>query len=71
MSSVSEIIQVLPSLTNKELGEVERALIQTYRERKIGIVFDDAYGVMTEEDMVANAAEMFAQMDRAEAKQKT
>ena len=71
MSSVTEIIQVLPSLTNKELGEVERALIQTYRERKIGIVFDDAYGVLTEEDMVANAAEMFAQMDRAEAKQKT
>lgn len=71
MSSVSEIIQVLPSLTNEELREVERALIQTYRERKVGIVFDDAYGVLTEEDMAASAAETFAQMDRAEANQKT
>ncbi len=71
MNSASEIIRVLPTLTNDELREVERALIQTYRERRIGIVFDDAYGVLTEEDMAASAAETFAQMDREEAKQNT
>jgi hypothetical protein len=53
MSSVSEIAEALPKLTNDELREVERTLLQTYRERKIGIIFDDAYGTLTEQDLAA------------------
>lgn len=68
MNSVAEIIRGLPTLTNEELSEVERALIQARRNRKVGIVFDDSYGGLTEEDMRGIAAEAFAEMDRAEHK---
>ena len=53
MSTVAEISEALPQLSNSELREVERALLRTYRERKVGIIFDDAYGTLTEEDLGA------------------
>ena len=52
MSTVAEITETIPKLTDPELREVDRALIQTYRDRKSGIIFDDAYGTFTEEDLV-------------------
>lgn len=51
MSTVAEIAAAIPKLTDPELRDVERALIQTYRDRKSGIIFDDAYGTFTEEDL--------------------
>ena len=51
MSTVAEITEIIPKLTDPELREVERALIQAYRDRKSGILFDDAYGTFTEEDL--------------------
>jgi hypothetical protein len=53
MSTVAEITETIPQLTNEELHAVERKLIQVYRERKTGIIFDDSYGTFTEEDLRA------------------
>lgn len=66
MSTVAEIAETLPKLSDEELREVERALIGIYRQRKTGIIYDDAYGVWTEEDQAAAAAEVFALMDAEE-----
>ena len=49
MSTVAEITNAIPQLTNEELRAVERRLLQEYRERKVGIVFDDAYGTLHDE----------------------
>ncbi len=68
MSTVAEITNALQALTTEQLQEVERALISIYRQRKTGIIFDDAYGVWTEEDQAAAAAQTFALMEEAEKK---
>jgi len=70
MSTVAEIAEALPKLNDDELRQVERALIGIYRQRKTGIIFDDAYGVWTEEDQASAAAQVFALMDGAEEKAK-
>jgi len=66
MSTVSEIQAALANLTDKDLQEVEAALRQQFRARKIGILYDDTYGIWTEEDQASAAAEVFALMDREE-----
>jgi hypothetical protein len=53
MSTVAEINEVIPQLTDQELQAVEQKLIQEYRKRKFGIIYDDAYGIWTEEDLRA------------------
>ena len=53
MSTVAEITEAIPLLTNAELREIERKLLVEYRERKVGIIFDDSYGTLTEEDLRA------------------
>ena len=69
MSTVAEIADALPKLNDVELRQVERALISIYRQRRGGIIFDDAYGVWTEEDQMAAADQMFQLMDTAEQEQ--
>jgi hypothetical protein len=71
MSTVVEISEALAGLNNEELRQVERALISIYRQRRTGIIFDDAYGVWTEEDQASAAAQVFALMDAEEEKVKT
>jgi hypothetical protein len=63
MSTVSEIRMALPGLTREELRAVDAALREQFRARKIGILYDDAYGLWTE-DHQASAAEAFALMDQ-------
>jgi len=70
MSTVSEITSALPNLNTEELQQVERALISIYRQRKSGIIFDDEYGVWTEEDQMAAADRAFQMLDKAEQKDK-
>jgi hypothetical protein len=53
MSTVAEIAGAIPKLSNQELREVEKLVLQSYRDRKVGIIFDDAYGIMTEDDLRA------------------
>ena len=66
MKTVTEIINVLPGLTTKELQTIERRLIEIYRQRKQGIIFDDAYGVLTEEEHIAAIGETLAKLDEVE-----
>lgn len=68
MSTVAEITNTLSGLSTEELQQIERALISIYRQRKTGIIFDDSYGVWTEEDQVATAGQAFALMEEAEKK---
>lgn len=68
MSTVTEITSTLPNLSTEELQQVERALISIYRQRRSGIIYDDAYGIWTEEDQAAAANEVFKLMDEAERK---
>jgi hypothetical protein len=53
MSTVADIAQVIPRLSNEDLRAVEKLVLQTYRERKVGIIFDDGYGTFTEDDLAA------------------
>jgi hypothetical protein len=64
MSSVSEIQAALPRLTTEELRVLDAALREQFRARKVGILYDDAYGVWTEEDQASAAAEALALMDQ-------
>jgi len=70
MSTVAEITSALPTLSTEELQQVERSLISIYRQRKSGIIYDDAYGVWTEEDQTAVADQAFILLDQEEAKTK-
>ena len=53
MSTVAEVSEALPRLTTRELQQIESLLIRLCRERKAGIIFDDSYGVLKEEDVAA------------------
>jgi hypothetical protein len=64
MITVSEIRTALPRLTTEELRAVDAALREQFHARKIGILYDDAYGLWTEEDQASAAAEAFALMDQ-------
>ena len=66
MSKVSEIQAALPLLSPEELQVVDVALRNQFRARKLGILYDDSYGLWTEEDQASAAAEVFALMDREE-----
>ena len=67
MSTVSEIQAALPKLNDQELRQVEESVRELYRNRNVGIIYDDAYGLWTEEDQASAAAEAFAVLDQAEA----
>jgi hypothetical protein len=67
MSTVAEIEAALPQLSTAELLKVEQALHAIYRQRQDGIIYDDAYGVLTEADLLNSAEEAFLSYDREEA----
>jgi len=64
MSTVNEVRTALPGLTAEELRAVDAALREQFRARKIGILYDDAAGLWTEDDQASAAAEAFALMDQ-------
>ena len=57
MSTIAEITEALPKLTTEELMRVESLLHKLQRQRGAGILYDDAYGVWTEDDQASVAAE--------------
>jgi hypothetical protein len=66
MSTVSEIQAALHNLTPEELQAVDVAVREQFRLRKIGVLYDDSYGLWTEEDQTSAAAEAFILMDEEE-----
>ncbi len=66
VSTLNEIQAVLPRLTTEELRVVDAAVRAQFRARKVGVVYDDAYGLWTEEDQASAAAEAFGLMDGEE-----
>jgi hypothetical protein len=62
MSSVTEIQAALPNLTVEELRAIDSAVRAQFRARKVGILYDDSYGVWTEDDQTSAAAEVFAML---------
>ena len=63
MSTVAEIEEVLPKLSPEELMRVEAALHAVQRQRGGGILYDDAYGVWTEDDQASVASEAWSCLD--------
>ena len=63
MSTLAEIENALTQLSAEDLLRVEAALHRLQRERKQGIIFDDAYGIWTEEDQSSVAAEAWSLME--------
>ena len=66
MGTVSEIQAALPRLTTEELRTLDAALREQFRTRKVGILYDDGYGLWTDEDQASAAAAAFALMDQEE-----
>ena len=67
MSTVADIEAVLPNLSAAELLRVERAVHKQVLERASGVIYDDAYGVMSEADLIASADKAFLAYDKEEA----
>ena len=64
MSTVNEVETALSQLSTKELLQVERSLHVIYRQRKDGILYDDAHGLLTEADLIAAAEDAFPTCDK-------
>jgi hypothetical protein len=66
MSTVAEIEAALPKLSDQELTHIEHILHAIYRQRKTGMVYDDSHGVVTESQLMEEAAEAFKVYDQEE-----
>ena len=66
MRTIQEIIATLPNLSTDELQHIERVIRDLYRARHETIIYDDDYGIWTEQDQVSTAAEIFELLDKAE-----
>ena len=66
MSTIQEITAALSNLSTDELQRVERAIRDLYRARHETIIYDDGYGIWTEQDQVSIAAEVFQLFEKEE-----
>ena len=66
MSTIQKITAALPNLSTDELQHIERAIHDLYRARRERIIYDDNYGIWTEQDQNSVAAEVFELLDKAE-----
>lgn len=66
MSTLAKIEQALPKLTSEEIMRVEAALHRLQRQRGIGIIYDDTYGVWTEDDQISVAAEAWTMLGESD-----
>ena len=66
MSTIQEIIAVLPNLSTDELHHIEKAIHNLYQARHEHIICDDDYGIWTEQDQISTAAEVFQFLDEEE-----
>ena len=66
MSTIQEITASLPNLSTDELQQIERVIRDLYRARHETIIYDDDYGIWTEQDQNSVAAAVFELLDKAE-----
>lgn len=66
MRTIQEITAALPHLSTDELQHIERVIRDLYRARHETIIYDDDYGIWTEQDQNSVAAQVFELFDKAE-----
>lgn len=66
MCTIQKIMAVLPKLNTDELYHIEQAIHNLYRARHEMIIYDDNYGIWTEQDQNSLAAAVFELLDKAE-----
>lgn len=66
MSTIQEITAALQNLSTDELQHIEQAIHNLYRTRDDYIIYDDNYGIWTEQDQILVAAEVFELFDRSD-----
>ena len=66
MRTIQEITAALPNLSADELQHIERVIRDLYRARHETIIYDDDYGIWTEQDQNSVAAQVFELFDQAE-----
>ena len=66
MNLVADIEAALPVLTTDELLRVQDAIRRQLLQRAEYIVYQDAYGTITERELIASADEAFQAYEKAE-----
>ena len=66
MLTAQEIEASLINLSTDELQHIEQAIHDLYRVRRECIIYDDNYGIWTEQDQNSVAAAVFELLDKAE-----
>ena len=66
MPTIRQIIAALSNLSTGELQHIEQVIHNLYRTRHGHIIYDDDYGIWTEEDQNSVAAEVFELLDKAD-----
>ncbi len=63
MTTIQEITSILPRLSSEELQSIEQAIHVLYRDRNVNIIYDDVYGIWTDQDQNLTSAEAFRFLD--------
>lgn len=66
MSTIQEITAALQNLSTDELRHIEQAIHNLYQTRDVHIIYDDYYGIWTEQDQISVAVEVFELFDRSD-----
>ena len=66
MRTIKKIIAALPNLSTDELRHIEQVIQDLYRARHETIIYDDDYGIWTEQDQNSVAAKVFELIDKTE-----
>ena len=66
MFTIREITAAQQNLSTDELRHIELAIHNLYRYRDAQIIYDDDYGIWTEQDQISGAAEIFELFDRSD-----
>jgi uncharacterized protein YacL (UPF0231 family) len=66
MPTIQEITTALSNLNTDELHYIEQTIHNLYRARHECIIYDDDYGIWTEQDQISAAAAVFNLLDKEE-----
>lgn len=63
MNTIQEITTILPRLSSEELQSIEQVIHMLYWNRNVNIIYDDVYGICTDQDQNLASAEAFRFLD--------